>query len=106
MVDALNVTPDAAGRTWHAGARASVRAEIWGSGRDHEGYADHEGDRLLIRKTELLRLLSILNLDLMVEVQIEHRLRHSWHRDDDGVGYVYPYSHMFLLRRDGSIQTA
>jgi hypothetical protein len=104
--EALEVTPHAEGRIWRSAGESALRAEIWGTGRDRDGYANDEGDRILIRKTSLVRLLSRLGLDLIVEVEVEHRLRRqSWRTDDDKFESSYPYFRLFLVRSDGSIHT-
>ncbi len=101
---AMRLTPDIEERVWTDGQGAVVRAEVWGSGRDRDGYADDEGDRVLADKTWLTQLLSQLDRDLIVEVQIEHRLRRDYSRRPlEEIEYPNPYSKLFLVRSDGSI---
>jgi hypothetical protein len=106
IVSELGLVPDEMGRVWHLAGREAIRAEIWGSGRDHEGYAADEGDRVVVQTDALREMLETLGRDLIVEVQIDHRQRHrTWHRGDGELEYLRPYSRVFLVRSDGTIHT-
>jgi hypothetical protein len=101
---AKRLAPDSEERVWTDGQGAVVRAEIWGSGRDRDGYADDEGDRVLVDKRWLTQLLSQLDRDLIVEAQIEHRLRRDYSRRSlEEIEFPHPYSKLFLVRSDGSV---
>lgn len=105
-VEALDLEPDTLGRVWRRDRQTALRSEIWGTGRDQDGYALEAGDRIVITRPALQDLLQKLGLDLIVEVQIDHRLRrHSWQTNVDELDYFYPYSRLFLVRSDGTIHT-
>lgn len=102
--EAMRLTTDGEERVWTEGQSGVVRTEIWGSGRDRDGYATDEGNRVLVRKVWLTRLLTRLNRDLIVEVQIEHRLRRNYSgRTAKEFEFIAPYSKLFLVRSDGSV---
>jgi hypothetical protein len=106
FIDALNLVPDEEKRRWNIASECLVRVETWGSGRDEEGNASDEGDRILISKTGLSEALAKLDRDLIVSVEVDHNVpyRMSYRRKDE-VEYADPYFRVFLVKADGAIRT-
>jgi hypothetical protein len=103
IVSELGLTPDEMGRVWRLAGREAMRAEIWSTGRDRQGYAADEGDRVVVQTDALREMLQTLGRDLIVKVQIDHRRTRD--RGDGELEYLYPYFRVFLVRSDGAIHS-
>jgi hypothetical protein len=104
--DLLGLSPDVEQRGWHIGTAEAFRSEVWGAAKVRDADAPDAGDRLFIAKPVLQRLLNQLQLDLIVDVRIEHTVRRKWRAPESEGGHINPYSRLFLVRSDGSILTA
>ena len=97
-------------QTWRSRRTAppTFRADLWATHgdlvRDHQG---PNGQRLMVRKTELLRMMRRLRRDLLIEVQMS-RLLDGRYGESDDAGPFSPRSSFLLLlfRQDGSVETA
>lgn len=106
--DAMAWKTDADCRVWRDGKGEVMWSEVWGSAKDREGELPASGDRLVASREALTTMLKRLDLHLLVEVQLQHTSRRdSWQRrNEDEVEYADPYSRLFLVKSDGSIETA
>lgn len=111
ITELMKLSSDVEHRRWFVqGDRVDVaRSEIWGhfyeKGNDE---AKHEsGARFQASFAFIVSLLCELEMDLIVEVEIERRRRHSrWESTNhDDNGFILPNARLFLLRSDGSIST-
>jgi ribosomal protein L30/L7E len=112
VVDGLSVTSDAESRVWKRQTESELSEEVtwsqlWGTGLRDDGESEGEyGQRLQATQTFLRDLLVRWGRDLIIKVNIERRVRRARYESykDDGLGYVYPYSQLFLLRANGQLQ--
>ncbi|MBT9444555.1 MAG: hypothetical protein IV086_02510 [Hyphomonadaceae bacterium] len=87
---------------------AALISQVWGEKlrRSEDGEGDN-GARLQATRSFLREMLLEMKMDLIVEVTIERRSRHSsYGRDysDDG-GYFAPYARLFVIKSDGSVSS-
>ena len=111
VCDLFQLNADKEYRVWQMeteGDRKEVLwSQIWSGDRsqDNQYYATEGeyGRRLQASHAFIIELLGKVNMDLIVEVQIERRIvRHHYERnEDDHLGYVPPYTRIFILRADG-----
>ena len=109
--DLFQLEADKEFRVWRietAGVRKEVLwSQIWGSDRSQDNqYYETEGEhgrRLQASHAFITELLGKVNMDLIAEVQIEHRIiRDHYERDKgDYLEYIPPYTRIFVLRADG-----
>ena len=103
----LGISLDENGRAWRAQGDSLLHSETWGTGQNRDGYADEEGTRLRIQTSALKKLLSEVRMDLIVDVQIEHRrtgLRTSAEGQQDWA-LLQPYFRIFHMNSDGTYHT-
>ena len=79
-------------------------SQVWGS--DHGQYYETEGEhgrRLQASHAFIAEFLGKVHMDLIIEVQIERRIRRDRYgrSKDDYLEYVSPYYRIFILRADG-----
>ena len=113
VCDLFQLKTDKESRVWwtetEGGRKEVIWAQIWGSDRSQYGqYYETEGEhgrRLQASHTFITEFLGKVNMDLIIEIQIERRtLRERYERrKDGGLGYVPPYTKIFILRADGRI---
>ena len=109
--DLFQLKADKECRVWQIemeGVRKEVLwAQIWGSDRSRDNQYNETGGehgrRLQASHAFITELLGKVNMDLVVEVQIERRIvRHHYERNEaDHLGYIPPYTRIFILRADG-----
>lgn len=88
-------------RTWRQEITDSValQSQIWGTWeRNDRSTRPTRGRRLIAKVDFVLEVLKSLNSDLIIEVQIE---RTADTREE--IGYVPPYSRLFVLRSNGTL---
>ena len=111
MCDLFQLKTDKESRVWRieteGGRKEVLWAQTWGSDRSQDSqYYETEGERgrrLQVSYAFITEFLDRVNRDLIVEVRIERRiLRNRYERSkDDHIGYVPPYTRIFILRADG-----
>ncbi len=89
-------------RTWKTSDGMTVmNSEVWGEWRDeHRGSHSQYGERITMSMNFMLRMLSRLNKDMIVEVQIR-RKQERYSRDS--YGYLEPYCKLYVLKKDGML---
>ena len=106
--DLLRLEGDKEFRVWQFQTEGMLKeglwSQVWGSGRrrDHEE-EDECGSRLQASRIFVTEFLGKMNMDLIVEVQIERRIRRDYYErsKDDSLEYVPPYFRLFVLKADG-----
>lgn len=94
-------------RTWRRCSEGRwqevIWSQLWGCSRD-AGQDDNEGEsgrRLQVRRSFLKALLNAVEMDLILEVTIQRRIRPYRFESRDDDAYTRPYFQIFLFRRDG-----
>ncbi|MFZ5644665.1 MAG: AVAST type 3 anti-phage nuclease/ATPase Avs3a [Bacillota bacterium] len=111
IIDLMKLNSDAEHRRWFVRGDCTDVAwsQIWGyfHEKDDDGKNHENGARLQASFVFIVSLLRELDMDLIVKVEIERRLRYSrWERsNDDDIGFIPPSARLFLIRSDGSIST-
>ena len=104
----LQLESDRESRVWQLQAGGVFKevlwSQVWSSGRRKDDESEDErGYRLQASRTFVTEFLGKMNMDLIVEVQIERRIRRDYYerRKDDSLEYVPPYFRIFVLKADG-----
>ena len=110
ITDIMNLTPDTEHRRWFVqGDHVDVAwAQVWGTfvEKDDDETNHESGARFQASFEFVVSLLSKLEMDLLVEIQIKRSHRYSrWQRSDDEVGFIPPSTRLFLVKTNGRICT-
>ena len=108
VCDLLQLKEDREYRVWQLQTEGMLKevlwSQVWGSNyrKDDESEGEH-GYRLQTSRAFVTEFLGKMNMDLIVEVEIERRIRRYRYEEskDDGLGYVQPYFRIFVLKTDG-----
>jgi len=107
IIEIMKLDSDAEHRRWFVTEVAW--SQVWGHFRekDNDEVKHETGYRFQASLEFIVALLRELKMDLIVEVEIERRLRYSrWERSgNDDSGFILPSARLFLIRTDGSIST-
>ena len=79
-------------------------SQVWSSDSRQQDQSEGEhGQCLQASRAFVTEFLSKMNMDLIVEVKIERRIRRYRYEEssDDALGYVQPYFRIFVLKADG-----
>jgi len=83
-----------------------IWSQIWGCHRDKDDETEGErGRRLQASFSFLMDFLKIMNMDLIIKIQIwreVRRSRYDTHGKED-IGYIPPYTKIFVIKTDGHI---
>jgi len=110
ITDIMNLTSDTEHRRWFVqGDHINVAwAQVWGTflEKDDDETNHESGVRFQASFEFVVSLLSKLEMDLLVEIQIKRSHRYSrWQRSDDEVGFIPPSTRLFLVKTNGRICT-
>ena len=111
IVDLMKLNSDAEHRRWFVQDDPNdvVWSQVWGHFQEKDDTeTDHEsGDRLQTSFEFIVSLLHELEMDLIVKIEIERRLRYSrWERSNDNdIEFIPPSARLFIIKSDGSIRT-
>jgi hypothetical protein len=97
---------DAEQRTWTAGGGPAMWVETWGQyqEKDDDDEGHDSGERLRASLGFIIEFLRNMDMDLIVKVDIDRRLRRSRYESNaDDIGYVPGSAKYFLIRSDGSL---
>jgi hypothetical protein len=102
----LPIESDGEERSWKlSGTKDEViLCEIWGQSMpsdDDEGV--QAGRRLTVSLGYLLELLKLLNHDLVVKVQVKRSILRG--NEENEIGYIWPYTRVYIIKPDGHIGT-
>jgi hypothetical protein len=108
IIDLMSLATDLDKRVWRDGANTLVMSsQVWGrpEARDQDNNPER-GERLRTSLDFITRMLSKLDRDLIIEVQIERRRRYRRYesgQDDDA--RIPTATKIYLIKADGSITT-
>lgn len=112
ICELLALVPDAESREWRMlesdESGPDVSSIIWSQvDRDERDSSLEQGQQLMVGRTCCKKLLTEVGMDLIIEVQIERRIRRMSYEQYDGndLGYVPLYTKLFLLRQGGNVVT-
>ena len=99
----MNLAGDLECRTWRMDGKedAALSSYLWGSEEIEDGYAENEHDRgrrLIASRSFVMELLTKMQMDLIVKVEIarENRRYNYETTKDDGLGYILPNAKLFF----------
>jgi hypothetical protein len=112
VCDILQLEPDREFRVWQGQSEGALKevlwSQVWGSCKkeDHEDEGEN-GQRLQASRAFLTEFLGKMKMDLIVEVEIERRIRHSHNEryKNDGIEYPHPYTKLYLFNSDGKCRS-
>ncbi|MEZ5573736.1 MAG: hypothetical protein R3E64_17220 [Halioglobus sp.] len=104
----LKLTPDSESRYWYDADtdKAMLCSQLWSEDKPEREDNDYcsKGKRLQAALTLLKNLLSTLDMDLAIQVDIRRQLT-GIHRDrDNDFGYTFPYRKIYILSKDGRLR--
>jgi hypothetical protein len=112
VIDLIRLESDAESRVWTIeGGRESrivLWAQTWGQYREKNQETDGErGNRLQASLTFVTDFLRQVDMDLAIQVQIDHRITRSRYRgiDTNGFEYIPASTRLFLAKPDGRLYT-
>jgi len=110
IVNLMNLDADSGHRIWFTSENHTnaIYSQVWGAFQEKDEDVNYEsGERLQASFEFMISLLSELKMDLIVEIQIERRLRYSrWERSNtDDERFMPPSARLFLIKADGNIYT-
>lgn len=79
-----------------------TKLETWSNGKNSDGYDNFstEGQRLMIKKKDLMAFLKDTNQCLIINLEIERKVERR-----SGDSYFDPYSYLYLIYPNGTIKT-
>ena len=108
VCDLLQLKEDREQRVWQLQTEGMLKEVLWsqvwsGDSRQQNQSEGEHGQRLQASRAFITEFLSKMNMDLIVEVEIERRIRRYRYEEssDDDLGYVQPYFRIFVLKADG-----
>ena len=108
VYDLLQLKEDREYRVWQLQTEGMLKevlwSQVWSSDSHQQDQSEGEhGQRLQASRAFVTEFLSKMNMDLIVEVEIERRIRRYRYEEssDDDLGYVQPYFRIFVLKTDG-----
>lgn len=108
IIERFGLSVDLEARHWYLPNqdKASLKCEIWSTNKprpDEEPL--RSGNRLQASLSFLKLLCSSLGRELIFEVQVSRRLRHSsYARDEKETGYTPPHNKIYVLSGDGQLR--
>lgn len=110
IVNLMKLDTDSEHRIWFTSDNHTdvIYSQVWGEFQEKDEGVNYErGNRLQASVEFVVSLLSKLKMDLIVEIQIERRLRYSrWERSNtDDNTFIPPSARLFLVKADGNIYT-
>ena len=106
--DFLQLESDIEYRVWRYQSEGTSKevlwSQIWGCFRSKDDESESEsGRRLQVSPAFIREFLGKIHMDLIVEVNIERqKIRYRYESySDDGLGFVPPYSRIFIMKANG-----
>ncbi|MBV1952523.1 MAG: hypothetical protein KUG64_10075 [Cycloclasticus sp.] len=104
----LELTPDSENRYWYDADTGEVMlySQLWSEDKPQREGDDYcsKGKRLQASLTLLKILLSTLDMDLAIQVDIRRQLTNRYRNKDNDVGYTLPYRKIYILSKDGRLR--
>jgi hypothetical protein len=108
VIETMFLSSSTDNRYWYFGEvslnQVAIESQLWGL-KDDEDSERENGRRLRASSKFMLQFLSKTGMDLLVEVEMNRRLKYSRYRKDDNEGYTPPSAKIFLVKADGTIRT-
>ena len=111
FVQVNDLQPDYERRIWRSptfGELPVFISHVWGrKSESFEHFVPESGSQLFVNKATLLDWLSLINMDLIFEVQMGRKFNQDRYgrNDEDNLVYLLPYTLVFLFRSNGKIET-
>jgi hypothetical protein len=109
IIDLMELVSDHERRIWMDRDERTVvlRSQLWEEFLSGEDDEPEKGSRLQASYGFLRNMVLKSNMDLIIEVQIRRRYRHTRYgaRRSNDFGYIEPSTRFFLAKTDGTILT-
>jgi len=100
--------PDSRNRYWYCSDKeqAQLFSQLWSEDKPQQEDYDYcsKGKRLQASLTFLKTLLSTLDMDLVIQVDIRRQLTGIYRENSNEVGYPRPYRKVYILSGDGRLR--
>lgn len=100
--------PDSRNRYWYCSDKEQVQlfSQLWSEDKPQQEDYDYcsKGKRLQASLTFLKTLLSTLDMDLVIQVDICRQLTGIYRENSNEVGYPRPYRKVYILSGDGRLR--
>jgi hypothetical protein len=110
IVEKLGLSADLEQREWFLpnAEKESMLCELWCTNKFEQNEDPlRRGKRLSASLAFLKYLCSILECELIFNVEIDRRIKHkTYMRNEDETGYTPPYSKIYILSADGKLRDA
>jgi|GEM_PF-387977 len=104
----LKLTPDSENRYWYNADtdETMLCSQLWSEDKPQREDSDYcsKGKRLQASLRLLKTLLSMLDMDLAIQVDIRRELTDRYRNKDNDVGYTLPYRKIYILSKDGRLR--
>lgn len=109
VIESMALSTDSDRRIWlsPSSKMPELQSEAWGDFAERNDSEQPSGSRLLASIHFLAEFLTRIDMDLIVEVQLQHRSRYERYgnRDsDEDVGDIPPSSRIFVIKSDRTIR--
>ena len=107
IIEQLQLSVDSEERLWTEpnSERAALVCELWSDERAEErDNPIRRGNRMSASLEFLTKLCSVLGCQLIVNVEIERRLRSRYARNENGIEYLLPNWKIYILTADGTLR--
>jgi hypothetical protein len=109
VVEMMRLSTDSDRRVWlfPSSPTPMLQSETWGHFSEKDSSEKPSGHRLQASIQFVVDLLTAIDMDLIVEVEIRRRSRHQHYerRDDDELRNIPPSNRILILKGDGTIRT-
>lgn len=109
VTEMMNLSTDSDRRLWRAAFSPvpALRSMTWGYYQERNSSEQPSGSRLRASIQFVIKFLTAIGMDLVVEVEIQRRSRHQRYdtRDRDELRNITPSTRIFIVKSDGTICT-
>lgn len=109
VIEMMQLSTDSDRRVWLAplSLAPTLRSETWGHFPERNSSEQPSGSRLLASIQFVVKFLTAVGMDLIVEVEIQRRSRHQRYEssDDNELRNIPPSTRIFVVKGDGTIRT-
>ena len=106
----MHLSSDSERRVWCAQRNGKIeevlRSQVWGRFREEDDENNAEnGSRIQASVPFLLEFLRKMDMDLIIEIEVTRRIRHSRYEsyENHDIGYIPPSARLFLVKPDGIV---
>lgn len=109
VTEMMHLSTDSDRRLWLApfSPAPALLSKAWGYYQERNSSEQPSGSRLRASVQFVVKFLTAIGMDLVVEVEIQRRSRHQHYdsRDDDDPRNIPPSTRIFIVKGDGTICT-